>query len=365
MGEATSLGSTEYVVVEDALTGDKKLVKGPCVWFPSPYDTVSATKTAIALQDDEYVRLKDGHTGKRWIQKGKALVFLEPTWEVEKTGPKSTGIRKAMVLKAYEYVRLMDTMTGKVTTHKGEATIFPGPDEEPVDGGKVSAIDLKVNEYVKILDQSTGDIRVEAGSAQVFLGPHDKPLDGGKRKAVEIDGEHAALVRDKSTGQLRLVMEGQLFVPGPNEEIEEVRELIKLADHEAMIIKDKDGQYQYYYGSDKMRKPGQPRAFFLPPYAEIVKVWWSRGPRRERKDVSFDRFDCRPHFMKFEFDCRTSDNVELVMEGVFFWELVDLPAMWEQTHDTTGDMVYHLRSQFIQRIAGVTLRKFMEDLHTT
>merc|ERR1712050_68914 len=128
--------------------------------------------------------------------------------------------------------------------------------------------------------------------------------------------------------------------------------------------KDKDGQYQYYYGSEKMRQPGQPRAFFLPPYAEIVKAWWSRGPRRERKDVSFDRFDCRPHFMKFEFNCRTSDNVELILEGVSFWEIVDLPLMWKYTGDTTGDMVYHIRSQFIQRVAGVTLKKFMEDLHT-
>merc|ERR1711915_547469 len=67
---------------------------------------------------------------------------------------------------------------------------------------------------------------------------------------------------------------------------------------------------------------------------------------------------------KFEFDCRTSDNVELVLEGVAFWELIDLPLMWEYTGDTTGDMVYHIRSQFIQRVAGVTLRKFMEDLHT-
>merc|ERR1712050_642037 len=127
--------------------------------------------------------------------------------------------------------------------------------------------------------------------------------------------------------------------------------------------KDKDGQYQYYYGSDKMRKPGQPRAFFLPPYAEIVPIWWSRGPRRERKDVSFERFDCRPHFMKFEFNCRTSDNVELVLEGVFFWELVDLPALFRQTGDASGDMVQHIRSQFILHVARVTLKTFIEQQH--
>lgn len=152
-------------------------------------------------------------------------------------------------------------------------------------------------------------------------------------------------------------------MPGPYEKVEEVRELIKLAEHEAMIIKDKDGVFQYYYGSDKKRKPDQPRAFFLPPYAEIVPIWWSRGPRRERKDVSFERFDCRPHFMKFEFNCRTSDNVELVIEGVLFWELVDVPAMYAQTGDTSGDMVYHLRSQFILHVACITLKAFMQEVH--
>jgi len=139
--------------------------------------------------------------------------------------------------------------------------------------------------------------------------------------------------------------------------------LIKLAEHEAMILKDINGNFQYYYGSDAKRSPDRPRAFFLPPHSEIVKVWWSRGPRRERKDVSFERFDCRPHFMKFEFNCRTSDNVELVLEGVLFWELVDLPAMWHHTGDTSGDMVYHIRSKFILAVAQVTLKEFMETLH--
>jgi len=240
-------------------------------------------------------------------------VFLEPTWKEE------GSVKKAFVLKAHEYIRLLDVTTGKIAVHKGEAIVFPGPDDEI--------------------------------------------LDSGKKSAVEIDGEHAALVRNKRTGEVRLVTELQLFVPGPNESIEEVRELIKLQEHEAMIIKDKDGGYQYYYGSDAKRSTEQPRAFFLPPNAEIVDIWWSRGPRREKKDVSFQRFDCRPHFMKFEFNCRTADNVELILEGVLFWELVDLPAMFRHTGDTSGDIVHHMRSQFILRVARVTLKDFMEQLH--
>jgi len=314
-----SLGRTEYAIVEDRLTGEQSLVKGPCVWFPGPYDSAGPKQTAIALQDDEYLRIKDVATGQRWVKKGKGLVFLEPAWRVEGAGSRDTGVKKAWVLKANEYIKLLNVSTGQTAVHRGEMAVFPGPEDEV--------------------------------------------LDGGVKKAVEVDGEHAALVRDSSTGQMRLVTKPQLFVPGPTETIVEVRGLIKLAEHEAMIVKDKDGAFQYYYGSDAKRAPTQPRAFFLPPYAEIQKIWWSRGPRRERKDVSFERFDCRPHFMKFEFNCRTSDNVELVLEGVLFWELIDLPAMFRHTGDTSGDMVYHIRSQFIQHVAHVTLKVFMETLH--
>jgi hypothetical protein len=302
-------------------------------------------------------------SGKRWVQQGKAIVFPEPSWTIETTSPKDNGIRKAWVLKAYEYVRLLDSVTGKVRMVKGEKTVFPGPDENLLDGEKMTALDLKVNDYVKVLDQATGEIKVVSGPGQVMLDPHDKVLEGGKKKSVQVDGEHAVLVRDKSTGQTRLVTENQLFVPGPNEEIEEIRELIKLADHEAMIIKDKSGLFNYYYGSDKKRANDQPRAFFLPPYAEIVKLCWSRGRRREKRDLFIDRFDTRAQYMSFEFNCRTKDNVELILEGTFFWEVVDLPLMVQTTGDTSGDLCAHARSEFIKHVAQVTLKEFMDDIN--
>jgi len=362
-GAAISLGERDYIFVEDKLTGAQRMVKGPTVWFPTPYDTPSTVKNAYALQDDEYMKLKDMVTGKRWVQKGKALVFLEPSWKIETLNAKDTGIRKAWVLKAYEYVRLIDSMTGKVTTIKGEDTVFPGPDQDLLDGEKQEALDVKVNEYVKVLDQANGDIRVVGGPGQVMLGPHEKYLDGGKKKAVEVDEENAVLVRDKSTGQVRLVTENQLFMPGPHESIEEIRQLIKLADHEALIMKDQQGLFKYYYGSDSKRAPDQPRSFFLPPYTEIVKLCWSRGRRREKRDLYIDRFDCRAQYMSFEFNCRTKDNVELILEGTFFWEVVDFPLMVQTTGDTSGDICNHARSQFIKHVAQVTLKEFMDDLN--
>lgn len=319
-GTAIGLSSREYLVVEDELSGKQNIVKGPCVWFPAAHEKGSAKQVAISLKDGEYVRLLDSSSGSRWVAQGKALIFLEPTWQIEGATAKESGIKKAWVLKANEYIRLLDTSTGKVTVHQGENQIVPGP--------------------------------------------ADTLLDGEPKKAVEIDGEHAVVVRDKCSGQVRLVTEEQLFVPGPNDTIEKIQALIKLAAHEAMIVKDKDGDFQYYYGTEEKSRPGQQKCFFLPPGAEVVKHWWSRGPRRDRKDVSFDRFDLRPHFMKFEFNCRTSDNVELVLEGVFFWELVDLPALFRQTGDASGDMVHHIRSQFILQVARVTLKTFMEQQHS-
>ena len=45
---------------------------------------------------------------------GKALIFLEPTEQIE------GGIQKAWTLKANEYVRLLDSITGKIVVHRGE-----------------------------------------------------------------------------------------------------------------------------------------------------------------------------------------------------------------------------------------------------
>jgi hypothetical protein len=355
-GNAVSLNSTEYIIVDDIETGMSRLVKGPCNWFPGVNDIPSEKKNAISLQNDQYIKLKDISSGKQWIERGEQVLFLEPTWEA------TTGVKKAWALKAFEYVRLVDTTTGKTTVFRGEQTVFPKANDELLDGKKLTAIDLKVHEYVKIVDQATSAIRVVKGPKVVFLEANERVTPDGKCQAVEVDDETAVLVRDKSTGTLKLVTEKQLFIPAEHEKIEEVRELIKLADHEAMIIKDGQGDFHYYYGSEEKRGD-KPRSFFLPPYSEIVGLNWSRGRKRDIKGLLIHRFDCRPQFMNFEFNCRTSDNVELILEGTFFWEVVDLPRMVNVTGDTSGDLCNHARSQFIRMVSKVTLQDFMNTLH--
>merc|ERR1719491_2696613 len=123
-----------------------------------------------------------------------------------------------------------------------------------------------------------------------------------------------------------------------------------------MILKDGDGNFQFRYGSEAKRKPNEPRAFFLPPFTDIVRLCWSKGRRRETRDLFIERFDSRPQFMSFEFNCRTADNVKLILEGTFFWEVVDLPTMVKSTGDTSGDICNYARSQFIKHVARVTLK---------
>jgi len=201
------------------------------------------------------------------------------------------------------------------------------------------------------------------GPNLVFLGASERILDGGKQTAVDIDEESAVLVRDIRSGQLRLVTEKQLFFPGPDDKIEEVRSLIRLADHEAVILKDKDGVLQFRYGDPAKCKDSTPRSFFLPPYAEIVTLHWSGGLRRGKRDLVIERFDCRPQFMWNEIDCRTQDNVELVLETTLFWEVFDLSVMIGKTGNLPGDIYNKIRSQFIKHVSQVTLKGFMEQLH--
>merc|ERR1719502_1792911 len=252
---------------------------------------------------------------------------------------------------------------------RGEQMVFPKATESVLnDEGVLTAINLKVFQYVKALDHATGVIRVVRGEATVFLGPTEAVLGKGKMDAVEIDQETAVRVRSKRTGELSLVsaMAGNakegLFFPKPEEDIEQVQKLVRLADYEAMILVDGEGSMSFYYGDDAKRGE-RPRAFFVPPHHSTHALTWSRGRRREKRDLKIDRLDLRAQFMSFEFNTRTSDNVELVLEGTFFWQIVDVQTMVKMTGDTTGDICNHARSKFIQLVSKVTLKDFMDNFN--
>ena len=336
------------------------VINGPQTVFINPFTTKSyKVNKAISLGPSDYCVIQNLISGEMYVQVGPKLVFLKAYDEVLKDN-QGREKRSALSLKANEYVRFIDNETGKVRVVKGEkGCVVPNPNEEYLDaGGKRQAIDLQVYEYVKILNKTTGELRTERGEKLVFLGPFDELIGKSKQSAIEVDENTAVLVRNKRTGQQHLVTEKNLFFPSNDEEVVEVRGLIKLADYEACIVRDKSGKDEFYFGSNE-----EQRCFFLPPYSELVELLWSRGRRRERRDLRIKKLDLRPMFMSFEFNCRTKDNVELILEGSFFWEIVSLQEMMRFTNDTTGDVCNHARSRFIELVSKVTLQEFMDQFN--
>merc|ERR1712176_1638006 len=117
---------------------------------------------------------------------------------------------------------------------------------------------------------------------------------------------------------------------------------------------------------------GTGTAFFLPPHHTLVTMYWGSGTSKEdlennivnnRKSVAFKvpvtKIDTRAQYAFFEYTVRTSDNVELILEGTIFWQVVDVPKMIQATGDPRGDMWYHARSSLIQAISRVSLEEFM------
>lgn len=375
------VGKDEQLFVE-TLT-DMEVHNGPQVFLVPFLVRGIKKRKAISLSTVEYCLIKNSLSGVSRVEKGPQLLFLKPYDEFD-------GIKKAVIaLKKTEYVRFVNKATGQVRVVHGEkGGVVPEPNESFLDScGKKNAIDLKCYEFTKIEDKKTGAVRIERGEKLVFLSEFEETVGTVKQRAVEVDEETAVLVRNKRTGQQSLIEEKQLFFPKWDEEILEVRKLIKLADYEACIVRGKDGKDVFYFGSNQesqkrltrgssathvvpstsqaeKSKEGGQRSFFLPPYSSLVKLLWSRGRRRERRDLEITKIDLRPMYMSFEFNCRTADNVELVLEGSFFWEVVDLKAMVQFTNDTTGDICNHARSKFIEAVSKVTLQTFMSDFNT-
>merc|ERR1711988_1786894 len=177
--------------------------------------------------------------------------------------------------------------------------------------------------------------------------------------AINVDDETAVLVMSKLSGQQRLVTDKGLFFPDRYDEVLEVRKLTRVEPHEVAIARDTKGT-----------------AFFLQPHNELITMMWSSGTSaedvknnvvRNAKSVAFKvpvtKIDMRPQYAFFEYTVRTSDNVELVLEGTIFWQVNDVAKMIERTGDPKGDVWYHARSALIQAISLVTLETFMASFN--
>ncbi len=284
---------------------------------------------------------------RRWTINGPGVFLAPPFYRVRK--------RHGFTLGPTEYLRIRDRLTGEVRNEIGPKLYFANATEEIVERAK--AIPLKHNQYVKILDKNSGEIRVERGEASVYLRPTEVVM-GKVQNGINIDEDKAVLTRDTRTGTLDLTTDQQVFIPTATEEIVEVRNRIRLEDHETVVIKDKSGQYIFRQGCDENR------AFFLEPYCELLCLNWSTGIHKETRNLQITHFDNRPKFMWYEFGARTKDNVEITLGITFFWHIADIEAMIQSTDDAPGDICSHARSIIIQAVSKVNLETFLDEFNS-
>ena len=284
------------------------------------------------------------------------------------------------LLNERQYVTVTNELTGAQRVEHGPQLLFPGA-YDTFDPTPRAGFELQNQQYIKFLDQASGVVRVERGEKVAFPRANEVPLcddaRGGHeclsevRDAVNVDNETAVLVRSKESGQQRLVVEKGLFFPGPYEDILDVQKLIIVEPHEVAIVRDNNGDFQFYNGEST----GDGQTFFLPPYCELHTMMWSSGTSPEdienrvvnnEKSVKYlvpvTKIDLRPTFAMFRFIVRTADFVEMQLEGTIQWQVVDVPRMIERTGDPKGDVWYQTQSAFIEVVSTVTLKDFMANV---
>merc|ERR1711959_324188 len=321
-----------------------------------PYCCCSSVEVrdAVQLQSGQYaVVLNDEDSNRRAVY-GPCVEWLAPREELI-----APGINQCPILTQEEYIVVHDTLTGAKQNQVGPKMFQPGPFDEVT--GKQTALNLAKNEYVKIKDEH-GRLRVERGEAKIVPQPLEEVLDShknnGVKKAVNIDEHHAVTLRNADTGTVELVTEHGLFIPGPYQEDIKEQKKIVLEEYEYMAYKDETGKFHYISGDSEMRN------FFLPPFCEVVTQEWSTDLKKEHGTwEKVWRFDMRPSYMNYEFNCRTIDNVELVVDVSFYWQIIDVQSMIERTADAPGDICTHARSMIIQAVSNITLMEFLEKFN--
>merc|ERR1711998_433072 len=332
-----------------SFTGVRAVAPGPgCITYS--FCTSVEKRRALEIEAGRYAFVRNDESSERRAVYGPCVEWIGPRDELIQP-----GIRDCPSLTREEYLIVEDTLCGDKRLEVGPCLFQPGPFDDM--SAKKTALNLARNEYVKIKDEH-GKLRVERGEARIVPQPLEEVLDAqknnGVKKAINIDEHHAVKLRNTDTGTVELITEHGLFIPGPYQEDVQVQKKIVLEEYERMAYKDETGKFHYVSGDSEMRN------FFLPPFCEVLQQYWSTDLRKEHEQCELVwRFDMRPRYMNYEFNCRTIDNVELVVDVSFYWQIIDVQSMIERTADAPGDICTHARSMIIQAVPNITLMEFL------
>lgn len=70
------LSPTQYIVVENQLTGEKRIERGPKLYFLGAQEQARSPETARTLSENEYLLIRDEITGEARIEQAQNLLSI-------------------------------------------------------------------------------------------------------------------------------------------------------------------------------------------------------------------------------------------------------------------------------------------------
>eukprot|EP00440_Ansanella_granifera_P008041 gb/GFBE01008704.1/.p1 GENE.gb/GFBE01008704.1/~~gb/GFBE01008704.1/.p1 ORF type:complete len:638 (+),score=178.08 gb/GFBE01008704.1/:1-1914(+) len=397
--DAVRISERQYAALKHERTQIVRHIEGPELVFMDAYEALEGVYDKTVLQKQEYIRLIDKMTGEERVIMGATTLVPEPLEEApdgieraivisEKNAVlvanKSSGIKRlvtkndqpadagpfvpapyeeilkeqqAVVLDAQTYAIVMDRLTGQKRNELGPKQLHIGPYEELLNVSR--KLKLEMDEYIQLVEKTTGFERVVKGPQQVVPEPTEEYPDG-IQKAVFLTTQTACLVLNRETGQQRLEKTPGVFIPDQYEKVLEIRNKYMVLPNQAAVTRDVFGNLTMYIGASS-------NSFFLEPYTELVKMYWSLydtpGATEPVPKEEVTMIDLRAHKMFFNNEVRTSDNVKLRLEGTIFWQVKDVIKMIAMTADPSGDVSQRAKSGLISAVSRATFAVFMNEFN--
>jgi regulator of protease activity HflC (stomatin/prohibitin superfamily) len=284
---------------------------------------------------------------------------------VDGTAPKqATNVEPqiSLLVRRMEFDPAKDPPSGEflVTYDINPGFFFPGPYDEILEVR--NGIKLSKTQWVRIMNEATGRVQVKQGELVYFLNETEIVLGEEVNEGYDVNEFQAVLVESSEDGQKRLVkpspgQKNLLFIPGAYDTVLEIRQLVHVQPHEAVVTIDEAGTYRFFQNENGT-------SFFLDPYDHLVTMRWSTGNILDEKETEIiTKIDQRSQNLYFDFEVRTSDNVRLQLEGVVRWKVINVEQMIQGTRDPRGDVWHHSRHVLLQAVSKIDLQDFMKNFN--
>eukprot|EP00755_Sulcionema_specki_P022788 Sspe_Gene.77351::Locus_48322_Transcript_1_1_Confidence_1.000_Length_2516::g.77351::m.77351 len=239
-----------YAVIHNPIVGERRMIKGPQIYYLRPQEEVVSSGEFPTLAPNEWISITNTLTGEYRYPDGPGVVEFS---EYETCGNvyKSRYYAESLMVK--------DLETGRESRVQGPYSLMRG-------------------EYVRILHKRSGQVRTMCGPRRVTIRYDEVVLGKPLRLPVLEVGEYCVL-HDKGTAGRRVVHGPCLMELGEMEEVEEVGRHTVLVSTQYCRVRDKTtGEERIECGPKVLaleiqeEMVGEPATLPVLPYGEYARI---------------------------------------------------------------------------------------------